>query len=86
MSQQNLFSYTLYFSEVSRATRCERNAILEDHKLGTMNKVKTKAGNSMLSTFMKLKLLIKLQMNCVLLALCGADSQHELSFVEIVKG
>lgn len=40
----------------------------------------------MLSTFMKLKLLIKLQINCVLLALRGADSQHELSFVEIVEG
>lgn len=40
----------------------------------------------MLSTFMKLKLLIKLQINCVLLARRGADSQHELSFVETVEG
>lgn len=79
------FSYALYFSEVSRGARCERNAILEDYKLGTMNKGKTKAESSMLSTFMKLKLLIKSQINCVLLGLCGADSQHELSFVEIVE-
>lgn len=64
---------------------CERNAVLEDYKLGTMNKVKTKAGNSTLSTFMKLKLFGKSQVNCVPLALCGVDSQHEFSFIEIVE-
>jgi len=64
---------------------CERNAILEDYKLGAMNKVKTKAGNSMLNTFRKLKLFRKLQVIWVPLALCGVNSQHEFSFVEIVE-
>lgn len=49
-----------------------------------MNKFKTKAGNSMLSTLMKLKLFRKSQANWVPLGLCGVDSQHEFSFVETV--
>lgn len=65
--------------------RCERNAVLEDYKLGNMSKVKTKAGNSMLSTFMKLKLFRNSQANWVPLALCGVDSQHDFSFMEIVE-
>lgn len=42
-----------------------------------MHKFKTKAGNSVLTTFMKLKLFRKSQANLVPLALCGVDSQHE---------